>query len=99
MGGAQDDGGSNAAYARARQRPPATASLSWQYLFMATDADAASQDAAKLFKEGFYSEAICAYDAALNLADAPTQIISILCNRSAALLKAGKFGEAAEDAR
>ena len=65
---------------------------------MATDADAASQDAAKLFKEGFYSEAICAYDAALNLADAPTQIISILCNRSAALLKAGKFGEAAEDA-
>ena len=72
-GGAQDDSGSSSFRA---PRPPRAPPLSWHYLSMATDADAASQDAAKLFKEGFYSEAICAYAAAKS--GGPTQIISIL---------------------
>ena len=52
----------------------------------------------KLFKEGFLDEAICAYDLALEAADDSAARTAILCNRSAALLKANKLQEAYVDA-
>ena len=63
------------------------------------DAAAEHQSAGnKLLREGYHAEAICAYDLALEAAQDDATRGAILCNRSAALLKAHKLDQAAEDA-
>ena len=55
----------------------------WQYLFMATDADCGITSRSARARAFILRQS--ARTTRLNLADAPTQIISILANRSAAL--------------